>query len=244
MKKYGLIGKSLKHSFSQHYFSEKFLNEKLSDCQYENFELASIDDLPALVESIPDLLGLNVTIPYKQDILPFLKHRDDIVKKIGACNCIKIIGHQLYGYNTDAPAFQLSLQSKIKKHHQCALVLGSGGASKAVQAALSEMGIDFLVVSRHQEGNEIGYEEIGEKMIREHLLIINTTPVGMFPNTEQDPPLPYEALSPQHLLFDLIYNPEKTKFLQQGEARGAQIINGYEMLQLQAEQSWEIWNAE
>jgi shikimate dehydrogenase len=242
MKRFGLIGKSLKHSFSQNYFSQKFLREGMNGCSYENFELPSIDAFTALLRSEPELCGLNITIPYKEEILPFLHTKNKIVEQVGACNCIKIIGSELHGYNTDAVAFRESLKKRLKAEHKCALVLGSGGASKAIQFALTELNIDYVVISRNKKTNQLGYEDVGEKLIRDHQIIINTTPLGMYPNIDEDPPIPYEAISSRHLLYDLTYNPEKTKFLRQGEARGAEILNGYEMLVAQAEESWRIWN--
>ena len=243
MRRFGLIGKTLKHSFSKNYFSQKFASEGITDCSYENFELPSINAFSSLIEAYSDLAGLNVTIPYKEEVIPFLDKMDDAVSRIGACNCIKIIDGKLHGYNTDAAAFQSSLQALLQPHHQCALVLGSGGASKAVQFALQQLGLDFLVVSRNKTGHQLGYEDIGNEIMEGHQVIINTTPLGMYPNVDQDPPIPYEYLGPQHLLYDLTYNPEVTKFLRQGKERGATISNGHEMLVLQAEESWRIWNS-
>lgn len=242
MRRFGLIGKTLKHSFSKNFFEQKFAAQKNNDCSYENFELQSINELPELIKNQPHLCGLNVTIPYKEEVLQFLDDKNDVVKKINACNCIKISNARLSGYNTDALAFKRSLHPKLQPHHQCALILGSGGASKAVQYALQEMSIDFLIVSRHKIQNQLGYEDVSENLIRNNHIIINTTPLGMFPNINNDPPIPYEAITSQHLLYDLIYNPAKTKFLEKGEQQGAQIINGHQMLILQAEESWKIWN--
>ncbi len=242
MKRFGLVGQTLKHSFSKKYFEEKFAKEGIDDCCYENFELPSINEFPKLIENRPDLKGLNVTIPYKEEVVPFLQSKNEIVEEVGACNCIKIVNGKLRGYNTDAVAFKNSLQKKLKPYHKCALVLGTGGASKAVQYALKQLNIDFLLVSRRKQQNQLGYENVGEDTIRARLIIINTTPLGMYPNTNQDPPIPYKAITSHHLLYDLIYNPAKTKFLQHGEAQGAQIMNGYEMLLAQAEESWRIWN--
>ena len=244
MRRFGLIGKTLKHSFSQNYFTQKFAKEAITDCSYQNFELASIDELPELAKNTQGLEGLNITIPYKEEVLPFLHSKNEIVERVEACNCIRIINGELHGYNTDAIAFQTSLQKKIQPHHRCALILGSGGASKAVQFALHEMNIDFIIVSRNKKTNQLGYEDVGEEVISSHQIIINTTPLGMYPNIDQDPPIPYNAITQSHLLYDLTYNPEKTKFLRQGESRGAQIMNGYEMLVSQAEESWRIWNEE
>jgi len=242
MRRFGLIGRTLKHSFSKNYFSQKFERDKITDCTYENFELASIKEFPSLLSASPELSGLNITIPYKEEVLAFLDHKNKIVEEIGACNCIKIEKGELHGYNTDAIAFQKSLERLLKPHHRCALVLGSGGASKAVQYALNEMQIDFVVVSRNKKTNQLGYEDVGNDQMKGHQIIINTTPLGMYPNVDQDPPIPYEAITSQHLLYDLTYNPEKTKFLRRGEERGATIINGHEMLVAQAEESWRIWN--
>lgn len=244
MRRFGLIGKTLKHSFSKTYFEKKFADDGLNDCRYDNFELESIDQFPELIETTPDLQGLNVTIPYKEEVLQFLNFKNEVVEKIGACNCIKIKDGQLYGYNTDAIAFKNSLQKPLQPHHKCALILGSGGASKAVQYALRELNIDFLIVSRYKKENQLGYEDVGRDMIESHQIIINTTPLGMYPNVDQDPPIFYKGITPQHLLYDLTYNPPKTKFLQQGEANGAVIMNGYEMLVAQAEESWRIWNSD
>lgn len=244
MRRFGLIGKALEHSFSKLYFEKKFVVERLRDCHYDNYEIGSIDQISKIISDNPEIGGLNVTIPYKEEVIPYLDHKNEIVKKTGACNCIKIVDGKLHGYNTDAIAFKNSLQQKLLLHHQCALVLGSGGASKAIQYALKELDIDFLLVSRRQQENQLGYEDVGEDTIEEHQIIINTTSLGMFPNIDQFPSIPYEALTSQHLLYDLIYNPPKTKFLEHGEQRGAQIINGYQMLVEQAEESWKIWNSD
>ena len=243
MKRFGLIGKTLKHSFSRSYFEKKFHELGIDDCIYENYELQSIDDLPGLL-GVPELAGLNITIPYKEEIIPFLHSKNKIVEAIGACNCIKVVDGQLHGFNTDAVAFKNSLQKYLQPHHKCALVLGTGGASKAVQYALTELAIDYVLVSRHKKENQLGYEDVGEDTVTGHQVLINTTPLGMYPNVDQDPPIPYSALTKNHLLYDLTYNPPKTKFLQQGESKGAQVINGYEMLVAQAEESWRIWNSE
>jgi shikimate dehydrogenase len=242
MRRFGLIGKTLKHSFSKTWFTKKFAEEGIADCSYDNFELPSIGQFPELIETHPDLKGINITIPYKEEVLQYLDQSHDTVKEIGACNCIKITKGLLTGYNTDAIAFANSLRSKLKSHHECALVLGSGGASKAVQYALKDLGIDFLVVSRNKKTNQLGYEDVGNDVMEGHQVIINTTPLGMYPNVDDDPPIPYEMLTSRHLLFDLVYNPPKSKFLQQGEKQGAEIVNGYEMLVGQAEESWRIWN--
>jgi shikimate dehydrogenase len=242
MRLFGLIGKPLSHSFSQKFFTDKFKNEGLSECRYQNFELAEINDLPRVVKAHKDLVGLNVTIPYKQAVLSFLDSQDLAVNKIGACNCIKVSQGKLTGFNTDVIGFKNSLQPLLQLHHTKALVLGTGGASKAVQYTLKELGIDYLAVSRNVSGSEINYEAVTREIIDNHFLIINTTPLGMYPNTNDSPQLPYEFIGPKHFLYDLIYNPVKTKFLNEGQRRGAKICNGYEMLQQQALESWNIWN--
>ena len=244
MRRFGLIGKTLKHSFSKTFFENKFLTEGIKDCSYENFELRSPDELSILIRDNPEIRGLNVTIPYKEQVIPYLDHKNDVVENTGACNCISVVNSELFGFNTDVIGFKSSLQSKLKPQHKSALVLGSGGASKAVQYALKESGISYTVVSRHKGFNQLGYEDLGKDCLQENKLIINTTPLGMYPAVHDDPPIPYEYLTSEHFLFDLIYNPAKTKFLEKGEQKGAQIANGYEMLVLQAEESWRIWNQE
>ena len=242
MRRFGLIGKSLKHSFSKSYFTQKFQKDNIEDCSYEIFELQSVNEFPALLQAYPDIAGLNITIPYKEEITGYLNDKSEVVNQIGACNCIKVIEGKLHGFNTDVTGFKNSLQSKLAPHHTGALILGSGGAAKAVQYALKELGIEYRVVSRRKEFADLGYEEVDGGVLDRYKLIVNTTPLGMFPHVDDCPPLPYQLLTPQHFLFDLIYNPEKTKFLQQGESRGARIANGHEMLVIQAEESWRIWN--
>lgn len=242
MRLYGLIGKPLKHSFSKAYFTQKFEAENIEDCLYQNFELAGINDLSFLLSSQPNLRGLNVTIPYKKEVLPFLHYQNEVVQAMQACNCIKIEDGKLYGFNTDVFGFQKSLQTFLKPHHRQALVLGTGGSSNAVQYALGQLGIPFQLVSRNKENNTIVYSEVGAAVIEQHQIIINTTPLGMFPNMDAAPDLPYQYITQNHLLFDLIYNPEQTLFLQKGAERGATTANGHQMLLLQAEESWRIWN--
>jgi shikimate dehydrogenase len=243
MKRYGLIGYPLTHSFSQRYFTEKFEREGITGCSYANYSLPSIGELAGLLRD-PELCGLNVTIPYKQQVIPYLDARDEVVAAIGACNCIKIVEGRLSGYNTDVVGFGQSLVRRLEGHHRRALVLGSGGAAKAVEWVLGRLGISWLTVSRRPRpgSGSIGYEDVDAGLLAEHTLVINTTPLGMYPHTDECPPLPYEAMTSRHYLFDLIYNPAKTLFLQKGEARGATVENGLEMLVLQAEESWRIWN--
>ena len=242
MKRYGLIGRTLKHSFSKTYFTKKFTEEGIADCVYDNFELATIEEFPSLFTKYPDLKGLNVTIPYKEEVLQYLTEKDAIVESIGACNCIKIDGANRIGYNTDAIGFLNSLRPFLKAHHKKALILGTGGASKAVRYVLEELGIEYSFVSRNKAEGQIGYDDVSKDVLVDHHLIINTTPLGMYPNVDAAPDLPYELLTSKHFLFDLTYNPAKTKFLAEGEKRGAQIANGYQMLIEQAEAAWQIWN--
>jgi shikimate dehydrogenase len=195
-----------------------------------------------LLQAEIDLKGLNVTIPYKEQVIPFLDELTEVVKEIQACNCIRILNGKLIGYNTDVIGFEKTLERKLSNHHQRALVLGTGGAAKAVHYVLSKKGIEYLEVSRTKVDGSITYQEIGEQVISSHTLIINTTPLGMYPNIEEAPNLPYHLLSDQHYLYDLVYNPTKTKFLLEGESRGAVIENGADMLVIQAEASWDIWN--
>jgi shikimate dehydrogenase len=243
MRLFGLIGYPLSHSFSKKYFTEKFEKEGLKDCSYELFSIASINDLENVLEQNPSLCGLNVTIPYKEQVLSFLHEKDAIVKKIKACNCICIKNGKLSGHNTDATGFERSLKDQLKPHHSKALILGAGGAAKAVEFVLRKLGVDFKYVSRKPSINNYSYEQLTPSIIADHTLIINTTPLGMYPKINEAPPIPYEALTPLHYLFDLVYNPEKSLFLQKGEERKAAIKNGFEMLVIQAEESWRIWNS-
>lgn len=248
MRQFGLIGYPLSHSFSKKYFTEKFERENIAQANYELYELTTIDEFPALVASQPHLVGLNVTIPYKQAVMPFLDSLDESAKKVGAVNVIKFENGQKIGFNSDYYGFKQSLlnsQFPINKNTQ-ALVLGSGGASKAIRAALEDLAIHYKVVSRNpEEGNQqqIGYQSISEQLITDFQLIINTTPLGMHPHTEACPDLPYQALGESHLLFDLVYNPAETLFMKKGTAQGAITLNGLEMLHLQAEKAWDIWNS-
>lgn len=240
---FGLIGYPLSHSFSKRYFEAKFLQEGISGYRYGNFELASIQELPDLIRNQPGLQGFNITIPYKQQIIPFLHNRNEVVAQTGACNCVKIVDRQLVGFNTDVEGFRQSLLKQLRPHHSRALILGTGGAARAVAYVLEKLGIPFNYVSRHrqQKAGCLQYDEIDDQVLNAHRLIINTTPTGMYPNIHEAPPIPYQSLTPQHFLFDLTYNPEKTLFLQQGESQGAAIQNGYDMLVIQAEESWKIW---
>ncbi|HEY0042783.1 MAG TPA: shikimate dehydrogenase [Flavisolibacter sp.] len=244
MNRYGLIGRTLKHSFSKTYFTKKFDEEGITDHVYEDFELRTIEEISFLVSTCPDLKGLNVTIPYKEEVIPFLTKKNAIVEAIGACNCILVNGKELIGYNTDAIGFRKSLEPHLKPHHKKALILGTGGASKAVRYVLEELHIEPKFVSRKKEEGHFNYEDINEDILATYHLLINTTPLGMFPNVNDAPQLPYHFLTPKHFLFDLIYNPAKTKFLEEGEKLGAQICNGHQMLIEQAEESWRIWSSQ
>ncbi len=251
MRLFGLIGYPLTHSFSQKYFTEKFQRENISDAEYRNFPVERIEEVRS-VFATENLCGFNVTIPYKQVIIPFLDELDSSANAIGAVNTVAIRNKKKIGYNTDAYGFENSLknflanpdsyreqktQSEIK-----ALVLGTGGSSKAVACVLKNIGIDFQFVSRTKTEGVISYVDLKPQTILEHKLIINTTPVGMFPEVLAAPAILYSFITSQHLLFDLIYNPAETEFLKRGKLQGTQSKNGLEMLQLQAEKSWEIWN--
>jgi shikimate dehydrogenase len=244
MRRYGLIGYPLTHSFSQKYFTEKFEREGITDCTYSNFSLPQIGELAGVLAD-PELRGFNITIPYKQAVLDYLHSKSDVVAAIGACNCIRIEGGQLTGYNTDVVGFEQSMVRHLAPHHSRALVLGTGGAAKAVEWVLQRLGIEYVLVTRRPRAGsaDMSYQQVTAEVLAEATLIINTTPLGMHPHVEECPPLPYEALTPRHYLFDLIYNPARTLFLRKGEERGAVVENGHEMLILQAEESWRIWNA-
>jgi shikimate dehydrogenase len=240
--KFGLIGKSLKHSFSQSYFTEKFKAEGLAQHSYQNFELGSIGELVALKHNHPKLKGLNVTFPYKEVVLPFLKSLSADAQAIGAVNTIALKNGELHGYNTDWQGFMKSVDPLLSIHHQRCLVLGSGGAAKAVGYALEQLGMTYLLVSRSPKGsNEVGYLE-ASTLLADHRVLINTTPLGTFPEVNSRPPIELGNLSKEHLVYDLIYNPEKSLLLKEAEIKGAQIANGLKMLELQAELSWRIWN--
>jgi shikimate dehydrogenase len=245
MNLFGLIGFPLSHSFSKKYFTERFLKEGITDTAYENFPIASIEELPGLIAQYPDLKGLNVTIPYKEAVIPFLTHQNDVVKKTSACNCIKIQNGELSGFNTDVIGFERTLKKFLLPAHKKALILGTGGAAKAVGYVLKRLGIEYSYVTRKADAGitaQISYQQLTDEQVADHLLIINTTPLGMYPDTEKAPPINYEMITPAHYLFDLTYNPEKTLFLRNGAQHGATIQNGYDMLVIQAEESWNIWN--
>ncbi|MEO5891195.1 MAG: shikimate dehydrogenase [Ferruginibacter sp.] len=245
MKLYGLIGYPLGHSFSKQYFTEKFAREGLTDCFFEAFAIKSIDDFPGVLAANPLLKGLGVTIPYKEQVLRFVDEMSEEVKFIGATNSIKITGNKLVAYNTDIIGFEESFRKGLGPMHTKALILGTGGASKAVQYVLKKIGIDFLVVTRNEALKDgfISYNNIDEQIINECKVIINCTPAGMYPNENIAPGIPYHLITAGHYLYDLVYKPASTLFLQKGEEKGATVQNGYEMLLIQAEASWIIWNS-
>ncbi|MCC6582464.1 MAG: shikimate dehydrogenase [Chitinophagales bacterium] len=243
MRQFGLIGYPLSHSFSKGYFTEKFQKENIYDCQYDVFPLESIEDFVDLCEQHKNLAGLNVTIPYKEKIIPFLDELNNEAAAIGAVNTIKFINGKKIGYNSDCYGFEMSLRPLLKSYHTDALIMGTGGASKAVEYVLKKLGIEFQYVSRNKTEKSISYHELNEGIVSRSLVIINCTPIGMYPNVQNSPDIPYNFITDKHLLYDLIYNPEETQFLNEGKQCGAQTKNGLEMLYLQAEKSWEIWNS-
>lgn len=242
MRTFGLVGYPLTHSFSQKYFTEKFHQLGITNAAYLNFSIPTIDELTEILIAHPNLCGFNITIPHKKHVLSFLHEQTDTVKKMGACNCVKISNGKLIGFNTDVVGFEQSLKPFLKPHHQQALILGSGGAAAAVEYVLNKLNIQFKIVSRDLSPHQISYDALNEQMMASHTLIINTSPVGQYPAVQDAPAIPYAYIGNQHHLFDLIYNPTDTLFLQKGKAQGATIQNGSEMLVLQAEESWRIWN--
>lgn len=247
MRLFGLIGYPLSHSFSAKYFAKKFESENIADADYCLFPMKDISEVTSLIESQPDLQGFNITIPYKLAILPYLNHITDAAKSVGAVNCVKIernaSGIQLTGHNTDVYGFRECLIPLLEPYHHKALVLGTGGAAKAVCYTLNELGIEYTLVSRSgNDATTLTYTQLSQKIINDNLLIINTSPVGTYPDADKCPDIPYQFLSKRHLLFDLIYNPPETKFLRLAREAGANTLNGSKMLELQAEKSWEIWN--
>lgn len=261
MKQYGLIGFPLSHSFSKKFFTEKFANENITDAVYDLYPLEHVKDLQDLLDANPNLCGLNVTVPHKKNVLRFLDWIEHDARNAGAVNCIRITkespvlaafngevgveGHdfRLEGFNTDLYGFEMSLRPLLKAQHTDALVLGDGGAAQAVKCVLQNLDINFKVVTRKPHGDNLLFDKLKPHHIKEHKLIINTTPLGTYPNINECPPIPYDAITDEHLLYDLVYNPPETEFLRRGAENGAVPKNGYEMLVLQAERSWEIWNS-
>jgi shikimate dehydrogenase len=242
MKTYGLIGFPLTHSFSKKYFTDKIEKEEVAEAVFDLFPLNTIEDFPALLNTHPTLQGIAVTIPYKEQVLKYVTHLSEEVRQIGAANCIKIDSDELTAYNTDIIGFEKSFVKHLNPNRKKALVLGIGGASKAVQYVLQKLEIDFLLVSRNTSENSIRYADITETLIQDHNIIINSTPLGMSPSEDTCPDIPYHLLTADHYLYDLVYAPAKTLFLQKGEEHGATIENGFEMLIIQAEENWRIWN--
>lgn len=241
MKQFGLIGRNISYSFSKGYFADKFINENIVDAVYDVFDLQQIEEVEKVFQK-PNLKGFNVTIPYKQAIIPFLDELSLEAQKIGAVNTVLIKDGKRIGHNTDAYGFQTSIEPLLHPHHNKALVLGFGGAAKAVLYILEKLNIEYKIVSRNPSEGQINYDEVNQEILSTYPVIINCSPVGTFPNINEAPLIPYEFINKQHLLYDLIYNPEVTQFLQNGLQNGSQIKNGYEMLVQQAEKSWEIWN--
>ena len=242
---YALIGFPLTHSFSERYFTNKFKEEVIDDAIFKSLSFEDINEITSLIESLPNFKGFAITIPHKKVILPFLQEYTDDVKTMGACNCVRIENGKLSGYNTDVVGFEKSFIKKLQPHHTKALILGSGGAAAAVEFVLRKLNIDYRFVSRNKnaEATNLTYDELTPEIIKEYTVIINTTPLGTFPNIDAAANLPYQLLTPNHYLFDLVYNPAETKFLRLGKEQGATIENGYEMLVLQAEENWKIWNS-
>lgn len=244
MRLFGLIGFPLTHSFSKKFFDRKFREEGLSNCTFDNFPLKSIDEITRVIAEHPNLEGFAVTIPYKKKIIRFLDEGTDEVRQMVACNCVKIDNGKLKGYNTDVTGFEKAFTRHLGSHHRKALILGTGGGAEAVAFVLRKLGIEYLFVSRKNElrPRTISYKALAAALMEDHTAIINCTPVGMYPNPDDYPKIPYQYVGTQHYLFDLVYNPATTKFLEKGAEQGAVISNGYEMLEIQAEENWRIWN--
>jgi len=249
LRQFGLIGYPLSHSFSKGFFAEKFLKENIVDVQYENYPIDTIQAFNSLWEN-GNLEGLNVTIPYKKEVIAFIQHPSTVVSQIKACNCIRKFNNEFYGYNTDVVGFEKSLYPLLKPNHTRALILGTGGAAAAVEFVLQKLSIAYQLVSRIKKENVsifnaavIHYSDLNIDTIRQHTLIINTSPIGMYPNVQEAPLISYEGIGAGHYLYDLVYNPEQTLFLKKGKEKGAAIKNGLDMLHLQAMESWAIWNA-
>jgi shikimate dehydrogenase len=242
--RYGLIGRNISYSFSQGYFTKKFSELGLDTHSYENFDLETIEQFPDIMSNNNNIKGFNVTIPYKEKIIPFLTNIDYEAKAIGAVNTIRIVKGQTIGYNTDAHGFYKAIAPHLEKHHKNALIFGTGGASKAISYVLKKLGISYNMVSRNPAEDQLNYTDLTTELLQKYTILINCTPLGTYPNITDKPDIPYKNITAKHLLFDLIYNPEKTAFLMEGELQGAKICNGSKMLQFQAEKAWEIWNSQ
>lgn len=240
---YGIIGRPLGHSFSRRFFTDKFAAEG-TDAEYVNFELPSIDLFPTVIKDNPRLRGLNVTLPYKTAVIPYLHEISDAAREIGAVNVIRVRDGRLKGFNSDVIGFTGSIRPLLKPVHTRALILGTGGASRAVRTALTRLGIQWTYVSRTPQPGMLTYRQLTPEVMDSCKVIVNCSPVGMFPHVDECPDIPYGLLTPDHLLFDLVYNPDRTLFMQRGEEHGATVKNGLEMLRLQAIASWEFWNSE
>lgn len=243
MKKFGLIGYPLSHSFSKSFFDKKFDRENILDAEYQNYPLEKIEDFLSLIESIPDLKGLNVTTPYKETIIPYLTELDETAKAVAAVNTIKFIDGKRIGYNTDAWGFAKSLMGMVSSDTKTALIIGDGGAAKAVKYVLDRIGIKYQSVNRTKKQGVLSYDELSNELISSTKLFIQTTPLGTFPNIEEMPPIPMDAINSGHKAIDLIYNPDESLFLKKMKEKGAKTKNGLEMLQVQALEAWRIWNS-
>lgn len=241
MRKFGLIGYPLSHSFSKAYFEKKFDRENILDAEFQNYPLEHIEEFPALIESIQDLKGLSVTIPYKESIIPYLTELDETAQAVGAVNMIKFVDGKLIGYNTDAWGFAKSLLGMVSPDIKKALIIGNGGAAKAVKYVLNRIGIQYQIVNRTKTDGVLSFDELNDDFISSIQLLVQTTPVGTSPNINEMPPIPMGAVSSKHRAFDLIYNPEETLLLKSMRERGAKTKNGLEMLKAQAEESWKLW---
>ena len=243
MREFGLIGRNISYSFSEGYFSNKFKELGITDCGYSTFDLSDISELKDLLKSKPNLKGFNITIPYKEDVIDFLDEIDESAKSIKAVNTVKIEGGKLIGFNTDTFGFRTSIKPFFEPQHRKALILGTGGAAKAIAFVLEQLGVDYFYVSRNPKAEkEISYSDLTKEAITNFPFIINCSPVGTFPNIDVCPDIPYEGITSSHLLYDLVYNPEETLFLKKGKENGASIVNGLSMLHHQAEEAWRIWN--
>lgn len=242
MRIFGLIGKNINYSYSELFFKNKFKKENIKNAIYKIFDIQNIEIIKDLLYKIPNLYGLNITIPYKEKIMKFITHYSDEVLEIGAVNTIKIISKTMIGYNTDVYGFEKSFLIKKKKHHKNALILGTGGASKAIAFVLKKLNISYLYVSRYKKKDTITYLDITPDIINNYQIIINCSPIGTYPSINESPAIPYRSLSSIHYMYDLIYNPYETSFLKKGKNMGCTVQNGLKMLHLQANKSWQIWN--
>lgn len=242
-KKYALIGYPLTHSFSQKYFQQKFINENIIDSEFVNYSIENIEEIKDILLKDESLKGFCITIPHKKNILPYLHAKTDAVKKMNACNCVQIKNGKWIGHNTDIIGFEKSFITHLLPFHNKALILGTGGAAAAVAYVLGKLNIPFKFVSRKKNEDYFTYSDLDQNVMKEYNIIINASPIGTYPKVNEAPPIPYEYLCAQHYLYDLVYNPSKTKFLKFGEEKGALIQNGYPMLSIQAEENWKIWNS-